>query len=373
LTLRQIGGYTAPDGPTEVGLVEIYAGMFDLEPETVSTTASFFDLGGTSLEILQLKNQIESRFRIADLPIVALLRAPTVRQLAGLLTSLGQGNPCYDPLVPLQQNGTKTPLFCVHPGLGEVLVFVNLAKYFLNERPFYALRARGFGANEDYFHTFDEMVQCYAQAIRGQQPHGPYAIAGYSYGGVIAFEIAKVLEAASEPVEFVGIFNLPPHIQSRMHEIDFAEGAVNLAFFLALITKDQAVKLPQLLRNKNLSEDEIVEHLVNMAPKARLVELDIDVAKFTAWVNLAQSMVELGRTYEPSGTVKSVSVFYAIPLHGTKEDWLKNHLMEWENFTRGTNRYIDVAGEHYTLMSPQHVTSFQATLRKELDRALGGG
>ncbi|MBV9012803.1 MAG: non-ribosomal peptide synthetase [Pseudonocardiales bacterium] len=372
LMLRQIGGYTTPDGPAEVGLAEIYAEMFDLEPETVSATASFFDLGGTSLEILQLKKQVESRFSIADLPIVAILRAPTVRQLAGVLTSLDQGISCYDPLVPLQQAGTKTPLFCVHPGVGEVLVFVNLAKYFLNERPFYALRARGFGVNEDYFHTFDEMVQCYVEAIRGKQPHGPYAIAGYSYGGIIAFEIAKMLELAGERVEFVGIFNLPPHIQSRMHEIDFVEGAVNLAFFLAMVTKDQAAKLPELLRNENLSRDEIAEYLVDMAPKARLVELDIDLAKFSAWVNLAQSMVELGRTYEPSGTVKSVSVFYANPLHGTKEDWLKYQLMEWENFTRGPNRYIDVAGEHYTLMGPQHVAGFQATLRKELDRALRG-
>lgn len=371
LTLRQIGGYSAPNGSAEVSLAEIYAGMFDLEPAAVSATASFFDLGGTSLEILRLKKEVESRFSIVDLPVVALLRAPTVRQLAGVLTSLGQESPCYDPLVPLQQTGAKTPLFCVHPGVGEVLVFVNLAKYFLNERPFYALRARGFGANEDYFRTFDEMVQCYVQAIRGKQPNGPYAVAGYSYGGVVAFEIAKALEAAGERVEFVGIFNLPPHIQSRMHELDFVEGAVNLAFFLSLVTKDQMVKLPTLLRNKNLSKDETCEHLVDMASQARLAELDLNVAKFAAWVDLAQSMVELGRTYEPSGTVKSVSVFYAIPLHGTKESWLKDQLREWDNFTRGPNRYIDVAGEHYTLMGPQHVASFQATLRKELDRALG--
>lgn len=371
LTLRQIGGYSPPNGHAEVALVQIYAGMFNLEPESVSATASFFDLGGTSLEILRLKKEVESRFNLADLPVVALLRAPTVRQLAGTLTSLNEGPRYYDPLVPLQQTGTKTPLFCVHPGVGEVLVFVNLAKYFLNERPFYALRARGFGANEDYFRTFDEMVQCYARAIRDKQPKGPYAVAGYSYGGVVAFEIAKVLEAEGERVEFVGIFNLPPHIKSRMHELDFVEGAVNLAFFLSLVTKDQAAKLPELLRHKNLSNDETAEHLVTMASQARLAELDLDVAKFSAWVNLAQSMVALGRTYEPSGDVESVTVFYAIPLSGTKEVWLKDHLMEWDNFTRGPNRYIDVAGEHYTLMGPQHVTSFQATLRKELDRALG--
>jgi acyl-CoA synthetase (AMP-forming)/AMP-acid ligase II/thioesterase domain-containing protein/acyl carrier protein len=370
LTLRQIGGYSAPNSSTEMALVEIYAEMFGVEVETVSATASFFDLGGTSLEILRLKKQVESRFGIGDLALVTLLRAPTVRQLAGVLASLGQEPTSYDPLVSLQQTGTKTPLFCVHPGVGEVLVFVNLAKYFLNERPFYALRARGFGANEEYFRTFDEMVQCYVQAIRNKQANGPYAVAGYSYGGVVAFEIAKALEAAGERVEFVGIFNIPPNIQSRMRELDFVEGAVNLAFFLSLVTKDQAVKLPRLLRDKNLSKDETAEHLVNMASKVRLVELGLNVTEFAAWVDLAQSMVELGRAYEPTGTVESVSVFYAIPLRGTKKAWLEDQLMEWEKFSRSPNHYIDVAGEHYTLMGPQHVASFQATLRKELDRAL---
>jgi thioesterase domain-containing protein len=108
-----------------------------------------------------------------------------------------------------------------------------------------------------------------------------------------------------------------------------------------------------------------------MSSKVRLAELDLDVVKFSAWVNVAQSLVNLGHTYEPAGDVKSVTVFYAVPLRGTKEVWLRDHLMQWDNFTRGPNRYVDVAGEHYTLMGPQHVASFQAILRRELDRALG--
>ncbi len=371
LTARQLGGYTAPAGEVETHLAEIYAEMFNLAPEIVSATANFFDLGGTSLDVLRFKLMAQRRLGIRDLPVAWLLQLQTIRNLAARL-AVGEGNSTYDPLVTLQASGSGTPLFCVHPGVGEVLVFVNLAKYFVGERPFYALRARGFGAGEGHFSSFAEMVDCYVQAIRTAQPKGPYAVAGYSYGGAVAFEIAKKLEALGERVGFVGIFNLPPHISSRMNEIRPADGALNLAMFLELIRKDEVPEMLRSMTERNLAYPEQLAYIIDRASKSRLAELDLDLAKFAAWVDLAQSMVKLGRTYEPSGNVTSVSVFYCTPLRGTKEDWLNIQLRRWDDFTRNANRYIDVDGEHYTLMGPQHVHTFQATLRHELDRALNG-
>ena len=80
--------------------------------------------------------------------------------------------------MPLQLTGDKTPIFMVHPGVGEVLIFVNLAKYFQNECPFYALRARGFEPNHIFFTFMDKMVSTYAAAVKRTQPNGPYGIAG---------------------------------------------------------------------------------------------------------------------------------------------------------------------------------------------------
>ncbi|MEU2789886.1 non-ribosomal peptide synthetase [Streptomyces sp. NPDC007100] len=372
VTKRQLGDHAAPEGATETALAKIYAELFDADPAAVGATVSFFELGGTSLDILRLKSQVERTFGIADLPVLDILRASSVRDLARRLDAGKPAVPAaYDPLVPLQTTGDKTPLFCVHPGVGEVLVFVNLAAYFTRERPFYALRARGFNAGENYFTEFDEMVQCYVRAIREQQPHGPYAVAGYSYGGAVAFEIAKVLESQGERVDFVGIFNLPPHIKPRMEELDFIEGAVNLAFFLDLISKEQSELLPGQLRNLPPGQDPI-KALLSHAPAGRMAELDLDQPAFTAWAELAQSLLAMGRTYEPSGSVERLSVFYAIPIRGTKEDWLNLQLKKWDGFSRSPVKYIDVPGEHYTLMGHRHVAAFQDILRRELDQALDG-
>nr|BCN28621.1 non-ribosomal peptide synthetase [Streptomyces sp. SANK 60404] len=373
LATRMLGGYTPPRGSTEQALAEIYAGMFAVAPEEISATANFFDLGGTSLDILRLRSQVTQRLGVPNLQVIDLLTAPTVRSLATRLAEpTGSGTPAaYDPVVPMQTGGSKTPLFCVHPGVGEVLVFFNLAKYFAGDRPFYALRARGFNEGEKPFVTFEEMVDTYVTAIRARQPHGPYAVAGYSYGGAVAFEIAKVLESQGERVDFVGSFNLPPHIKYRMNELDFVETAANLAFFLDLIDKKQSLELPGQLRD--LPREEQLAHFIRIAPQRRLAELDLDVHKFGAWAELADRLTDLGRTYEPRGTVRSMSVFYAIPLRGTKEDWLANELRRWDAYTTEGVRYIEVPGEHYTLMGPRHVAEFQGILRRELDRAMGEG
>ena len=369
LVLRRLGGYSAPEGDTEQVLAGIYAEMFDTDPARLSATANFFDLGGTSLDILRLRALVAQRLGADGLQIITVLRAPTVRALAAHLDGTTDGEQEYDPIVPMQVIGDRTPLFCVHPGVGEVLVFVNLAKYFVGERPFYALRARGFNPGEKPFQSFTEMVDTYVRAIRSRQPHGPYAVAGYSYGGAVAFEIAKVLEAQGERVDFVGSFNLPPHIKYRMNELDFVETAANLAFFLELIDKKQSLELPEILRP--LPKDEQLAYFIDHAPKGRLAELDLTFEKFKAWAELADGLTDLGRGYSPGGKVRALSVFYAIPLRGTKEDWLNNELRRWDEHATGENRYIDVPGEHYTLMGPQHVATFQSILRKELDRALG--
>ncbi|MFE7334978.1 AMP-binding protein [Streptomyces griseus] len=369
LVTRRLGGYVAPADAREKALAELYGELFETDPATISVTASFFDLGGTSLDILRLKSLIARRFPGTEPPVLAILTSPSVRELAARIGADGNETSApYDPIVPLQTSGDGTPLFCVHPGVGEVLVFVNLAKYFVHERPFYALRARGFAPEEKPFASFDEMARTYVDAIRSRQPHGPYAIAGYSFGAAVAFEVAKLLEEAGERVDFLGSFNLPPHIKYRMDELDFVETAVNLAMFLDLVTEQQAKTLPAQLRP--LGRREQIQRLIDIAPADRLAELDLDLERFTAWAELADGLTGLGRSYEPSGDVARMSVFYAIPLRGSKQDWLDNELSRWTDFTREAPRYLDVPGEHYTLMGPRHVAAFQSILRAELARSL---
>lgn len=190
----------AEEGSKAATVCQIYESIFDLEVGSISAEDNFFELGGTSIDVLRMKREVENALNLPDeIPILRILLNPTPNALAELVEKLldpaSADAATYDPVVPLQTTGNKTPIFFIHPGVGEVLIFVNLAKYFHNERPFYALRARGFDKGQPTFKSMEEMATCYADAMKRTQPQGPYAVAGYSYGGVVAFEVAKILES----------------------------------------------------------------------------------------------------------------------------------------------------------------------------------
>jgi acyl-CoA synthetase (AMP-forming)/AMP-acid ligase II/thioesterase domain-containing protein/acyl carrier protein len=370
ITTRQIGSFAEPEGPVEKGVTEMFSGILGMELATVSAAASFFDLGGTSLDILKLTQLLERRFGLnGGLPLV--LQNPSVRQLATRIESGAQPAVAYDPIVPLQATGKKTPLFCVHPGNGEIFIMTNLAKYFLNDRPFYALRPRGFNEGEDVFRSVDEIVDTYVDAITRRQPHGPYAIAGYSLGVRIAFEIVKRLEARGERVAFHGIIDLYPGLEST--PVDFVTIALGLAFVTDLIDKKTRLELGEKIYTIPREQDPC-EYILQHASPERLMQLGIDLRKFSTWARVAFSLEDLLLTHLTSGTVSKITVFvsngidYYTTVEWTKDKW-REQLEHWSGFTPQP-KYIDVPGNHHTVMSPKNVAAFQAILRHEIDAAL---
>nr|A0A0S2E7X0.1 RecName: Full=Inactive atromentin synthetase invA4; AltName: Full=Nonribosomal peptide synthase-like enzyme invA4; Short=NRPS-like [Paxillus involutus]ALN66884.1 quinone synthetase [Paxillus involutus] len=365
LGIARGANFVAPSTETEKTLAGIYAGIFHLSVSDISTSENFFEFGGTSIDAIRLKREAESAFDLSEIPTIQIFKHPEIITLAKYVDSLVSKDASeeeYDPIVPLQLTGKKTPIFMVHPGIGEVLIFVNLAKYFQNERPFYALRARGFEAGQPCFTSLDEMVSCYAAAIKRTQPHGPYAIAGYSYGGVIAFEVAKRLEVMGSEVQFTGIIDMIPH---HMPRSDWTGGLLILSYFLGLVSKQDTNDLAPSMRP--LARTEQFEMVWKLSPPERLVELQLTLEKLEHWVNVADSVREFAKKYEACSSVSVLDVFYAIPVRGTKEDWFNNHIKRWASYSRAEPSYVDVPGHHYTLMDFDHVPRFQKIFRARLE------
>ncbi|MCJ1311795.1 hypothetical protein MMC25_005468 [Agyrium rufum] len=357
--------YETPANDVESIILEECESLFDLpkDSQELGVNDNIFDLGVTSIDLIRMKQRLQKRLGVIEIPIINILTHPTVRSLAATLN--GQGKPrTYDPVIVLQSHGTKAPLWLVHPGVGEVLVFLALAKH-ITDRPVYALRARGFDG-EPLFENISEVVSTYHAAIRAKQPSGPYAIAGYSYGSMLAFEIAKILQSKDE-VRFLGSFNLPPHIKARMQQLNWTECLLHLAYFLELITDAQALEISPALHA--LARHETLAHVMGMASPARLLELGLDEGKLGRWADVALGLQSMAREYEPSGCVKGIDVFYAVPLLAvarSKEEWRANHLSQWSDFSCEPPRFHEVDGAHYTMISPAHVFQFQKKLKAAL-------
>ncbi|KAI3339960.1 Alpha/Beta hydrolase protein [Ustulina deusta] len=356
-------------------LLEDFASVLEIRPDKIGVDTPFYDFGITSIDIVRLKRKVDQRLSI-DVPMVTLMNSPTVRALALAIdySPLQNGDSVakeYDPVVKFRSTGSKTPLWCIHPGVGEVLIFIGLAKHMVDDdRPIFALRARGFDAGQSRFKSITEAVETYKAAILKHQPYGPYALAGYSYGGMLAFEIAKSLEKEEgASVQFLASFNLPPNIKIRMQQLNFNVCLLHLSYFLGLVTEEYADSIEEQFREL----PNAMVQLMGVADRSRMIELNLSEKKLAHWAEITFGLQSMAQEYEPGGKVKSMDVFHAIPLKAaakSREDWLENYLKKWEDFSETEPRFYQVDGAHYTMIGPDHVASFAGTLKKAL-RARG--
>lgn len=189
----------------ESALVSIWQRLLKVEP--LSVTDNFFEVGGHSLAAIALFSEIK-RTLDKELPVATLFQAPTIEQLARVLREpAARGE--WNPLVAIQAHGARPPFICVHGFGGGVIGYTQLARLLGPEQPFWGLQARGQSEQDEPDATIEAMAARYVEAIQAHQPHGPYYLGGYCYGGTVAFEIAHQLRARGETVAFLGIFEDP--------------------------------------------------------------------------------------------------------------------------------------------------------------------
>ncbi|MCZ0900911.1 thioesterase domain-containing protein, partial [Microcoleus sp. HI-ES] len=174
---------------TESTLAQIWSKILNTEP--VGIGDNFFDLGGDSLLAIRLINEISQQFE-RELPLSALFLHPTIEGLADSLDS-GTNSEEWSPLVAIKPRGKNPPFFCVHPIFGVVFPYVELAFGLGENQPFYGLQPKGIDGESSPLTSIEDMAADYIAALRTVQPKGPYFLGGWSFGGLVAFEMAQQL------------------------------------------------------------------------------------------------------------------------------------------------------------------------------------
>lgn len=321
-------------------------------------------MGFSSIDLLRLKMHLQHALGIADIPLVTFFSFPVIKDLAVELERQMNKNTleiepvAYEPLVTLQPLGEKTPLFLFHPGLGEVFVFMNLARS-ITDRPVYALRAQGFDG-EALFSSLEEAVSVYRDAIKRVQPKGPYAFAGYSFGSFPAFEVAKLMEIGGEEVKVLASFDQAPFCKERARTYDWYNCVLSVSFFLKLLTEEHAMAiLPDM---RKLTHEEVLDRIFFLAPADRPEELSLTKEKLDRWAQVALNFKTITVDYDPEPGVKHMDVFYTEPLLGhvkardTKE-WFEGYVSRWGEVA-GEVKYREVGGGHREMISPPNLEVF---------------
>ena len=199
-------GYVAPRTEIEKQICALWERLLHIE--RVGVADNFFELGGHSLLAVRLFAEME-KLTGHKLPLVTLFQAPTVEELARLVDD-SQTARAHSVLVPVRAKGSRPPLFLVHGAGGDVLWgYANLAKHMPAEQPIYGIKSRG-QVGLDEFDDIEDMARFYLQELRTLQPHGPYFLGGYCFGGNVAYEMARQLRAQGERVAQLLLIDASP-------------------------------------------------------------------------------------------------------------------------------------------------------------------
>ncbi|EPJ9483124.1 amino acid adenylation domain-containing protein [Serratia marcescens] len=191
--------YVAPQGETETTLARVWCEL--LEIGQIGRHDNFFELGGHSLLAVRLSSQL--RQQGITLPVQAIFNHPILAELAERIDRRTAEAPMRKA-VPARSSGSRPPLFFVPTGFGDHSYVFELAKEIDKTFPVYAVP---WPAMEEKPATMSDMAASAVALIREVQPQGPYHLAGYSSGGVLAYAIAEQLQSAGEAVAFLGLID----------------------------------------------------------------------------------------------------------------------------------------------------------------------
>jgi amino acid adenylation domain-containing protein len=336
-----------------------------LRLDRVGVQDNFFDLGGHSLLLAQVHRRLRERFA-SELAVIDLFRYPTVESLALFLGPLRERAVTLPPsLVELQPRGSEPPLFLVHPLSGELLLYRYLVSGLGSGQPVYGFQARGFGDGQEPLARVEEMADLYVGSLLAFRPRGPYLLAGSSFGGLVAFEMARQLRSRGYEVALVALIDAPAPGGGGL-ESDGGDGQAELAIFHYVTGGDPTMPLERL---RTLAPEERLELILQRGREMGALASSFGLAELRWLVQVVAANQEARRAYlpEPSGV-------RATYLRAAENE--ESQAGAWAAFALGGVEVQEVPGDHLSLHFPPHAEEAAARLgaciRKAL-RAAGSG
>ncbi|WP_231490790.1 non-ribosomal peptide synthetase [Pedobacter sp. Leaf170] len=344
-----------PFSENEKLVVEIWKDILGLD--NLKPTDDFFELGGHSLLAVKVMVTIEKSTG-KRLPLATLFNNSTIEKLARQLSD-GKTESKWDALVPIKTDGGKTPLFLIHGGGLNILLFKSISTYFDKDQPVYGLQALGLNHPTDVPTTINEIAKRYIKEILEVNPNGPYALAGYSLGGFIAFEIAKELKLLGKEIKLLGIMDtyagnnevvddkanhLFKKFKRQFHKVPF--------FTKSFISNPKETIDYQLTVTKNRIEKIRTN---SVATKDVLTEYETEIYKN---YNIAHN------NYYLAPADLKVTLFRVAKRLYYLDDLI--HL-GWGKFAKQGVEVHEIPGDHKTFLFPPNDKEFAEILQKKLN------
>jgi thioesterase domain-containing protein/acyl carrier protein len=343
-----------PRNPVELKLAQIWSTILKLD--RVGVKDNFFDLGGHSLLIPYLMAQIKQLFD-KDIPLVTLLQNPTIEQLA-IVVQKSVDISGDSPLMAIQPVGSHPPLFCAPGAGGYSLYLYNLARCLPPNQPFYSFQANYYQQEILPVTHIEKVAAHYIQAMQTIQPQGPYFLAGHSFGGKVAYEMAQQLLDRGEEVALLAILDTtPPGFGKTSDDWDDTQWLIDLVGAMkATFASDLELDEKKLL---SLAPDAQIQYVLEYVKKFDILPPDADS---TYLLNLLQSfMADHKAKYSPQQQVYPIRItlFRSSEIKPEENEFLRDVFQDstfgWSTISQAPVDVHFVPGNHSTMMHLPHV------------------
>jgi acyl-CoA synthetase (AMP-forming)/AMP-acid ligase II/thioesterase domain-containing protein len=339
--------YQGPRNSLEQVLAAIWERVLGLG-RLVGIDESFMEMGGDSLQAVAMFAEVQ-RVLGRELPVATLLAAETIEKLADAMSRQGWKLP--DSLViPIQPKGNNAPLFCISGMHGHVFIFYPLAQQLGKNQPVYGLQLPEAGS-PIYTRNIKQLAVRLLEEMRRVQPTGPYCLAGFSFGGYVAYEMAQLLWKQGQSVELLGILDTrgPGYPQKRK-----LPGRIGWHVKAFVRSRD---KTQHLLNRLNATRDRFSKPL---EPQVAPTNVDPRV-----WEIERESISEIeSYPIEPYGG--RMVLFRATEKPKWMEACAPDATMGWRKIAKEVE-VVNVPGSHWTILSVENTERLAKELGKRID------
>jgi acyl-CoA synthetase (AMP-forming)/AMP-acid ligase II/thioesterase domain-containing protein/nucleoside-diphosphate-sugar epimerase len=344
--------FEAPVTAAERALAELWRQILGV-PQ-VGRRDNFFEHGGTSLSAAELLVAAEKRFG-RRLGFASLMTRPTLEALAEALS--GEDAPGdIRLLVPMQTQGSRPAFFGTHPLFGLVYPYAGLARELGTDQPFYALQARAYLPGQQAHASIEDMARDYVRAIREAQPQGPYYLGGWSFGSLIAMEMAQQLQTAGETVGCLVIIDQATDSLERF--FDEVPVRIKLERFFSIVGDAMRAYDPYYARHAGW--------LSRLARPVKLWRFIRSV--FLPMVRIGMINTGIARNYQLKPYQGNVALLHTGDPEFTR---ITDERLGWDRLVRGRVDVYRIPGNHLTLHEPPNVAVLAAALTDALAAARG--
>jgi acyl-CoA synthetase (AMP-forming)/AMP-acid ligase II/thioesterase domain-containing protein/acyl carrier protein len=364
---EQESNFVEPRENLELEVTKIWEQVLGKQP--IGVRDNFFDLGGDSLLAVRLLAQIEKAFG-KNLPLATLFQLPTVEQQAKILHQSGWSSPWFS-LVPIQPSGSQPPFFGIHSlGKGQEH-YRNIARHLGSDQPIYGLDYWLATQTKDTKElpktwSVEELAAHYIKEMRILQPEGPYFLAGLSFAGLVAYEMAQQLVTQDQKVALLVLFDTHCPTLS-VKSLDFNPLQIHLRNLSQLEMKEKLAYIMTKVKYKIQQNLKLIKLFFRKVAEKFYLKFKLPMPYALHYSLIVEANQKLAGDYALQAYPGKVTLF-RVSDQPVRYDQISD--LGWSALAVGGVEIHEVPGGHMGMFQEPHVQMLAEKLRVCIDKAL---